>query len=1206
MSKVDTIQTSFTTGELAPSLFGRTDIAQYQNACAIVENMLIRPYGSLISTPGTEYINACKTGGSTSTSRLLQFIFSKTDAYIIEMGDSYFRFYTNGAVVVSPGTTPYEISHTYTAAQIPDIQYAQINDIIYLVHPSHPPRKLTRSSSTSWSLTALPFTGGPFAPDNYIYSNSTTLILTSATITPSGTNGSITLSATSNIFIASGSTLGHLNTFWKINALVTNSTTGLQEQGYAQITAITNPSTATATVIKQLKSATATTIWAQGSWSDVLGWPGRITFHEQRLMMARTSYQPQTIWGSQTFSYENFAINGGADDDALDITIAANESNQINWIASADSLIAGTYGGDFSIRSGDGSPLTPSNTNSVRISSWGSEPIVPKRIGNFLYYVQRFARKLREFFYDSYLTQNNKSADETILSPHIAGTGFKEFAYQQNPDTVLWAVCSNGTIATLTREIDQEVHGWSRQTTDGYYESIASIPSASLPHDEVWVIVRRSINGSTVRYIERFKSQLVPDRQDQCFYVHCGLTYDAYNATSTPTSTSMSFTYPNAITKLLLHCDGINESTTFTDSSGAKTVTASGSTQISTSIKKFGTGSAYIPNVSGIDSYTKLLLHLDNNVTDSGSTGHTASATSITYSSTVKELGGYSAVFNGASSYISVPDNADWNFGSGDFTIETWVNFNRLPSIVGNSANIYTQRDDDNNAILFNVNSSDAIRFILVSSSTTLANYSYTWTPSKDLWYHLALVRNGSSLYLFIDGTLTSWSTTSTAISTSSVPNFSAAVEIGGRSDTSQWLDGYLDEYRVSKGIARWTSSFTPPNFPYATPNDALVTADHADWYFGTGDFTIDGWVYHNDLTDAYVLAGQYADANNYWYVGKGTNSAGNKLQLYFRSSSSDKANYVMASSSSLAISSWTHLAYVRSSSTVKIYINGVSQALTATTPISTNDVGNISASLVIGQQNTTSLFKGYIDEFRVTKGSPLWTADFTPPTSAGTQSGTVALITSSAAYFSAGNVGKRIRAIDSDGAVLGEMTISGYTSSTIVVGSLTQDFDAFSYAAGFWGVSVSSITGLSHLEGETVSVLSDGTRDSPNKIVSSGSISLVTDAFYVNVGLPYTQKIQTLPQEAATQRGTAQGKLQRINQLGIKVNNSYSGFSIGPDESSLDTLTAISPSLYTGTIANVFYKGGYSYGAQVWIENSAPLPIELLSLITTIDTQEK
>ena len=103
--KIDTIKTSFTSGELGPSLLGRVQIAQYPNACETIRNMLCRPYGPLVSTPGTEYISDVKGSGagtaSTTRVRVIDFVFSRTDAFIIELGVSYFRFYTDGAQIES-------------------------------------------------------------------------------------------------------------------------------------------------------------------------------------------------------------------------------------------------------------------------------------------------------------------------------------------------------------------------------------------------------------------------------------------------------------------------------------------------------------------------------------------------------------------------------------------------------------------------------------------------------------------------------------------------------------------------------------------------------------------------------------------------------------------------------------------------------------------------------------------------------------------------------------------------------------------------------------------------------------------------------------------------------------------------------------------------------------------------------------------------
>ncbi|GAG08030.1 unnamed protein product, partial [marine sediment metagenome] len=253
----------------------------------------------------------------------------------------------------------------------------------------------------------------------------------------------------------------------------------------------------------------------------------------------------QAVWGSQSFIYTNYALDGGNADDGINITLASNESNDIKWLASGRDLIAGTYGGEFSITSGDGSPLTPSNTNARKETNWGSEAVIPTTIGSFLYYIQRFKMKIRELVFN-WDNDVYKSADMTILSPQIAGTGtslgFTEFAYQQSPDAMLWCVCSDGTLATMTREVDQEVQGWAKQVTDGEYESVVTIPSYSKNYDEVWVVVKRAIDGSDVRYIERFADPSVPLRQDKCYYVHSGLSYDAYNSY---TSTTLSLSATN-------------------------------------------------------------------------------------------------------------------------------------------------------------------------------------------------------------------------------------------------------------------------------------------------------------------------------------------------------------------------------------------------------------------------------------------------------------------------------------------------------------------------------------------------------------------------------------------------------------------------------------------------------------------------------------
>jgi hypothetical protein len=249
------------------------------------------------------------------------------------------------------------------------------------------------------------------------------------------------------------------------------------------------------------------------------------------------------LWGSKVFEYDNFALDTQVDDDGLNLELASNESNEIQWLASGKSLVAGTYGGAFVINSGSNEPITPENANASEQVGFGASSVAPKKIGNFLYYVQKFGQKLREMFYvwdlDTY-----KAVDRTVLSPHILGEGVKEMDVMQSPEPVLFCVLkTSGTLATMTREIDQDVTAWSRQTTDGTYSSIAIIPSQTYLYDEAWVIVERWINGSQKKYIEVFDAIIPPDRQDLMNYLHSSLRYNAYlSGSSSSLTISLSAT----------------------------------------------------------------------------------------------------------------------------------------------------------------------------------------------------------------------------------------------------------------------------------------------------------------------------------------------------------------------------------------------------------------------------------------------------------------------------------------------------------------------------------------------------------------------------------------------------------------------------------------------------------------------------------------
>ncbi len=194
--KLDLMQTSFNGGELSPYVAGRVDVAKYANGCARMENFIPLIQGPAVTRPGLRYVAEVKT--SANRTWLVRFEFSATEAYMLEFGDQYIRFYTNRAQALSSGS-PYEIASPYTAASLTNsdgtfaLRYAQTGDVIYLVHGSYAVRKLQRLAATNWTLSVVDFDEPPFAEEND----------TATTIYASAETGSVTLTASANLFAAS-------------------------------------------------------------------------------------------------------------------------------------------------------------------------------------------------------------------------------------------------------------------------------------------------------------------------------------------------------------------------------------------------------------------------------------------------------------------------------------------------------------------------------------------------------------------------------------------------------------------------------------------------------------------------------------------------------------------------------------------------------------------------------------------------------------------------------------------------------------------------------------------------------------------------------------------------------------------------------------------------------------------------------------------
>jgi hypothetical protein len=190
--------TALNAGELSPYMDARSDVEKYRSGCRTLENMIVLPYGGVYRRAGTEYLGEAKS--ASQQCRLIGFNFSATTTFVLEFGNEYIRFWTNGAPVLS-GSSPYEITSPYLAAELRDLQYAQVNDVMYIVHPSHRPRKLVRLANNNWTLTPISFKYPPLLDQN----------TGTATIASSASNGNVTLTASASTFLA-----GHVGSQWAI------------------------------------------------------------------------------------------------------------------------------------------------------------------------------------------------------------------------------------------------------------------------------------------------------------------------------------------------------------------------------------------------------------------------------------------------------------------------------------------------------------------------------------------------------------------------------------------------------------------------------------------------------------------------------------------------------------------------------------------------------------------------------------------------------------------------------------------------------------------------------------------------------------------------------------------------------------------------------------------------------------------------------
>lgn len=599
MGRVSEQQFAFNGGEFSPLMYGRQDVDKYKTALAFSMNGVLLAQGPWTRRSGTLRLNQTRDGNANKKSYLFPFNFSVTQAYMLEFGDLYIRFYSghglitqtpnvltaatraNPCVVTYTGVDPangdrmfiqgvigmtqlnnreftvanvnagaktFELSGVnstnygayasggtaanilnltsgYAVADLPALRVLQSADVLYLLHAKYKPQKLIRTSALSWSLVNIGFLDGPYGS-----LNATTTTLTPSAFAP---GAGVTLTASSVVGINGDQ--GFLATDVGRLIRIKQGTTW----GYVQVTGFTSTTVVTVTIVNTLTDVTAKVNWKLGLWSDTTGYPGTGCFYEDRLVLGGTTTAPQRFDGSKNSDYENFAptaVDGTvAADNAVSFTLSSGDINPIYWLANnARGLLAGTGGGEWVVKaSALNEALSPTNISAKRSSRYGSAQVAPVIAGNTVLYIGRGQRKMRELAY-VWEDDNFRSPDMTLLAEHITFPGVAKIVFQLLPQPIVWALMTDGTLRSFTYERDQNVTGWARHAIAGpgdasggaaVVEDIAVTTAPDGINDEIWLTVKRYINGTTIRNVEVMTALwLSTNDQLTAFYMDCGGT----------------------------------------------------------------------------------------------------------------------------------------------------------------------------------------------------------------------------------------------------------------------------------------------------------------------------------------------------------------------------------------------------------------------------------------------------------------------------------------------------------------------------------------------------------------------------------------------------------------------------------------------------------------------------------------------------------
>ncbi len=643
---------SFAAGELSPALHGRVDLAKYQVGLATCLNWFIHPFGGASTRAGTAWVGAVLNSNkrsrlipfafNTEQTYVLEFgdqqmRVIKEGGYVLEAAGTITGITQNNPGVVtlashgystgdrifldeiegmtelnrrsvditvltgntfaigldtsgfdawtSGGTAAriYTLAMPYVTADLARLKYVQSADTMTLTHPSYAPRNLTRTGHASWTLTAItyaPTQQPPTALASTAAGAGFDYVVTAVSEeTGEESVASASVSATtqtSKITWTDAAGANSYNVYKGKNGVygfigrAGDGATGFTDATVAPDTSDTPPED-------------------KNPFDTTDHYPGCSTYHEGRQWYARTNQKPQTLYSSASAAFNNMNTSSPSkDSDAITRTIASREVNEIRHLLSLNVLLVWTSGAVWKAWAGaQADVMTPANCAVKPQSYEGISELPPIGTESSAVYVTASGKKVRDVAYE-FASDSFQGRNLSILAGHLfEGKTIEEWTYARDPDGVVWSVRSDGVLLGFTYLKEHDVYAWSRHVTDGYVESVACIQE----NDEsiLYLSVRRTVGGQTVRYVERMASRYFPDVYS-AWCVDSGVNYNGWNTDTGATLALSGATWAAGDTVTVTAAGH----TPFTSGSvGAKYILRSGQNQVAVTVTAY-TDSAHV------------------------------------------------------------------------------------------------------------------------------------------------------------------------------------------------------------------------------------------------------------------------------------------------------------------------------------------------------------------------------------------------------------------------------------------------------------------------------------------------------------------------------------------------------------------------------------------------------------------------------------